>query len=66
MHVASDIPTDGYFISNTSTKTQEFMIKICDWTKENKMLLNKKRSNAMLFNFTNKFQFAARIKMEDD
>ena len=38
----------------------------CDWTKENKMLLNKKKSNAMLFNFTNKFQFATRIKMEDD
>ena len=60
------IPTDGYFIPNTSTQTQKFMKKICDWTKENKRLLNKKKSNAMLFNFTNKFQFTARIKMEDD
>ena len=36
MHVASDIPTDGYFFPNTSTHTQKFMNKICDWTKEKK------------------------------
>ena len=46
MHVASDIPTNGYYIHNKDTKTQDFLNKICEWTTENKMELNKKKSKA--------------------
>ena len=43
MHVASDIPTNGYFISNKNLKTQEYLNSICNWTTTNKMELNRKR-----------------------
>jgi hypothetical protein len=47
MHVASDIPENGYYISNTNLATQTYLDKICKWTTENKMELNKKKSQAM-------------------
>ena len=64
MHVASDIPTNGLFIANGNTETQENINKISAWTAENKMLLNRKKSNLMIFNFTTDFQFSSRIEME--
>ena len=32
MHVASDVPTNGLFVQNTNTKTQDYISKICAWT----------------------------------
>ena len=40
--------------------------KIYEWTSDNKMELNKKKSQAMTFTFTNKFQFTSRAVMEDE
>ena len=65
-HVASDIPTDGLYLPSTNTKTQIFIDKISEWTKTNKMELNRKKSKVMLFNYTNNFQFTSRIEMEND
>ena len=66
MHVASDIPTNGLFIANGNTETQENINKISAWTAENKMLLNRKKSNLMIFNFTTDFQFSSRIEMKGE
>ena len=66
MHVASDIPTNGYFISNKNLKTQEYLNSICNWTTTNKMELNRKKSKAMIFNFTRDYQFTSRTTMDDD
>ena len=66
MHVASDIPTNGYFIQNTNLETQDNLNKICEWTSANKMKINKKKSNGMIFNFTNNYQFSSRITIEDE
>ena len=59
-HVASDIPTNGYFIPSSNLKTQIYLNKISDWTTDNKMELNKKKSKAMIFNYTNNYQFSSR------
>ena len=64
MHVASDIPTNGYFIQNTNLETQDNLNKICEWTSANKMKINKKKSNGMIFNFTNNYQFSSWITIE--
>ena len=66
MHVASDVPTNGLYIPNINTQTQDNTNKICAWTSDNKMKLNKKKSKVMCFNFTNNFQFTTRIDMEGE
>ena len=63
MHVPSDIPVGGYYIPNQNTQTQDYLNKICKWTSQNKMELNQKKSQAMIFNFTKQFQFTSRTEM---
>ena len=65
MHVASDIPTNGYIIPNANLRSQEYLDKICKWTSNNKMVLNRKKSKAMIFNFTRDHQFTSRTTMEN-
>ena len=65
LHVPTDIPTNGYYIPNDNMKTQDYLNKISKWTTENKMKLNKEKSKAMIFNFTN-YQFAARTEIENE
>ena len=64
LHVASDIPVDGYYVDPTNMKTQQYLQNICQWTKENKMELNKEKTKAMLFNYTNNFQFSTRVSAD--
>ena len=65
-HVASDIPENGYFISPGNLETQQHVQKISDWTTENQMQLNSKKTKAMIFNFTRNFQFSTRLELEND
>ena len=66
LHVSSDVPANGYYVESKNLKTQDYLNKICEWTSANKMELNKKKSQAMLFNFTKEFQFNSRPVMEDE
>ena len=66
LHVPSDVPANGYYVESKNLKTQDYLNKICEWTSANKMELNKKKSQAMLFNFTKEFQFNSRPVMEDE
>ena len=65
LHVASDIPTSGFYIDPANMKTKEYLEKISDWTEENKIRLNIKKSKAMVFNFTYDFQFGTRMLLEN-
>ena len=65
-HVASDIPENGYYISPDNLLTQQYLQKISDWTSQNKMMLNSKKTKSMVFNFTNNFQFSTRIQLENE
>ena len=42
------------------------MNKISDWSRENKMVLNTKKTCAMIFNFTKDSQFTSRVKVEGE
>ena len=64
-HVASDIPTNGYYIHSPNMETNTFLDKISQWTEQNKMMLNKDKTKCMLFNYTNDFQFSTRMSIED-
>ena len=64
-HVPSDVPSEGYFIDSRNLKTQQYINKINDWTKSQKMVLNSQKTKAMIINFTKKYQFTTRINLED-
>ena len=55
-----------YVIPNENMKTQQYMTSISEWTKANKMLLNKKKCNAMIFNFCKEYQFTSKIQIENE
>ena len=65
-HVPSNIHENGFVIPNQNMKTQQYINSISEWTKENKMLLNKKKCNAMIFNFCRDYQFTSKILIENE
>ena len=42
------------------------MDKIFKWTDDRKMKLNEKKSKIMVFNFTQNYQFAIRVYLNDN
>ena len=64
-HVASDIPMHGQFVAPENLKTQKYSSTLDTWSTEHKMKLNKKKTTIMLINFTKKYQFSTRLKLND-
>ena len=64
-HVASDIGINDKFLPPQNIKSQENLDQIAEWTTRNKMKLNKKKTEVMIFNFTNDYQFKTRLYIED-
>ena len=64
--VASDIPENGFIIPSENMKSQLYLDKLSEWTKQNKMKLNAKKTCAMIFNFTKDFQFTSRVNIEGE
>ena len=65
-HVPSDVPLNNGFIPGELLNTQKVINDISEWTKNQKMCLNKKKSNMMIFNFSKKRQFTTRVRMEGE
>ena len=64
-HVPSDIPVDNGYIEAKNLKSQQYLNAICTWTDKQKMKLNTKKSNIMIFNPTKKFKFTTRLTMNN-
>ena len=66
-NVPNDINIDKHYIHKSELDTQEHLTKISDWTSEQKMMLNKNKTNYMLiFNFTNNYKFSTRLNIEGE
>ena len=65
-HVASDIGVDQLFLPSENIQSQKTLDQIQEWTDDNKMKLNSKKSKVMVFKFTNDYQFATRLDMENN
>ena len=61
--VPSDIPDHNQFIPGQHLKSQEYLTKIKEWTDNQKMVLNEKKTKVIIFNFTEKYQFATRLEL---
>ena len=58
--VPSHIPTHNQQIPAEHLKTQEYLNKNEDWTVNQKMSFNQKKTKIMIFNFTEKYQFTSK------
>ena len=64
-HVASDIGVDQLFLPSQNIKSQTYLNNIAEWTDRKQMQLNEKKSKLMIINFTKKYQFATRAKLNN-
>ena len=64
-HVPSDVPTDGFFVDARNLLSQGYLDEINKWTINQKMLINNKKTKAMIVNFTNNHQFTTRLKLNN-
>ena len=63
-NVPSDIPVHGQYIDSSKLKSQEYLNNINKWTNNQKMIISEKKTKAMLFNFTDKYQFTTRLNLK--
>ena len=63
-HVPSDVPVHNKFVEAKHLVSQNNIDEITQWTKSKQMKLNKKKSCAMIFNFTENYKFTTRLTME--
>ena len=63
--MASDIGTNKIFLSNKNILSQQYLNRIETWAGDMKMKLNVKKSNVMVFNFTEDYQFNTRLYLEN-
>ena len=61
--VPNDVPLHNQIIPAESLQSQKWLNDINDWTVNQKMQINEKKTNTMLFNFTEKYQFSTRLQL---
>ena len=63
--VPSDLPEHNQFIPSQNLKTQEWLDTINEWTINQKMLVNEKKTKSIIFNYTNNYQFTTRLTINN-
>ena len=64
--VPNDIPSHNQFIPPENLKSQEWLKKIEQWTDDQKMVLNEKKTKTMIFNFTENHKFTTRLQLKNE
>ena len=63
--VSSDVGIHNQFIPSDHLKSQNWLDSINLWTKDQKGLINSRKTKFMVFNFTENHQFSTRLMLED-
>ena len=64
--IPSDIPPHNQFIPPEQLQSQDWLNQIDEWTENQKMMINSKKTKTMIFNFTENFQFTTRLKLKNE
>ena len=64
--VPNDIRVDNQFIKPENLKSQEYLNQINMWTNTQKMKINQSKTKTMIFNYTHKYQFSTRLKLNNE
>ena len=57
---------DQKYLPSQNIQMQEYLNNILQWTAENRMQVNGKKTKLMIVNFTRNYQFSARLYLGDD
>ena len=63
--VPSDIPQHNQFIPPQNLQSQKWLDEINEWTLNQKMLINEKKTKTIIFNYTDNYQFTTRLSIND-
>ena len=63
-HVASDIGIGNSYLEPKHIKSQEYLDKISNWTRNQEMRLNCEKTKYMIFNPSKNHQFNTRLEIE--
>ena len=63
--VPTDIPEHNQFIPPHNLQSQDWLDQIDNWTQNQKMLINVKKTKTMIFNYTDNYQFTTRMRIND-
>ena len=64
--VPSDVLENNQYIPPGNLKSQEYLDEINLWTKNQKMLINQKKTKNMIFNFSRNYKFSTRLELEGE
>ena len=64
--IPNDLPTHNQFIPPENLESQKWLDWIDVWTKNQKMMINTKKTKTMIFNFTDKYQFSTRLSIDEN
>lgn len=64
--VPSDVLENNLIIPAENLKSQDYINKIKMWTDNQKMILNQKKTKVMIFNFSDKYQFTTRLRLNNE
>ena len=53
--VPNDIPTHNQYIPSENLQSQKHLNNINEWTTNNKMLINQKKTQTIILNYTTKY-----------
>ena len=64
LQVPNGVPIHSQVIPAENLKSQTWPNKINKWTENQKMVINTKKTETKIFNFTEDFQFTTRLKLK--
>ena len=64
--VPSDIPLHNQFVPAEHLESQKWLNTINDWTLNQKMLINEKKTKTMIFNYTHNYKFTTRLRINNE
>ena len=64
--VPNDLDINKHYIAPENFETTKHLKYISDWTDTQKMKLNTKKTNNMIFNFTDNYQFSTRMSINNE
>ena len=65
-HVPSDMPEHGQYIDKQNLMSQTYLQELNEWSNNHKMVINQKKTKAMIFNFTKMHQFTTRLSLKEE
>ena len=64
--IPSDLPIHGQFINKNDLKSQKYLEELNAWSENHQMVINQKKTKAMIFNFTQNYQFHTRLTLKNE